>query len=139
MLDEAYELLDGPPAATEAVEVRRRAGLTPKTLEQTVAALAGGWSAAHVVLRETGELVGMGRVIGDGGWYFHIADMCVLPEHQRRGVGDAVLTHLIDGIRAATPADPYITLLADPPGRALYRRHGFVDTAPGSVGMVQRR
>jgi len=34
----------------------------------------------------------MGRVIGDGGWYFHIVDMAVLPEHQRRGLGDAVLT-----------------------------------------------
>jgi hypothetical protein len=26
----------------------------------------------------------MGRVIGDGGWYFHVVDMAVLPEHQRR-------------------------------------------------------
>jgi ribosomal protein S18 acetylase RimI-like enzyme len=139
VLDEAYELRDGPPPATEAVEVRRRSGLTPKTLEQTVPALEGSWSVAHVVLRETGALVGMGRVIGDGGWYFHITDMCVDPDHQRRGIGNAVLTRLIDGIRAATPADPYITLLADPPGRALYRRHGFVETAPDSLGMVQQR
>ena len=86
------------------------------------------------MLRETGELVGMGRVIGDGGWYFHVADMCVSPEHQRRGIGDAVLTRLIDGILAAAPGDPYITLLADPPGRALYRRHGFVESAPDSLG-----
>ena len=97
---------DGPPPATEAVEVRRRSGLTPKTLQQTVPALAGSWSVAHVVLRETGALVGMGRVIGDGGWYFHITDMCVDPDHQRRGIGDAVLTRLIDGILAATPAEP---------------------------------
>jgi ribosomal protein S18 acetylase RimI-like enzyme len=139
VLHEAYELRDGAPSAAEAVEVRRRSGLTPKTLEQTVAALAGSWAVAHVVLRETGELVGMGRVIGDGGWYFHIADMCVSPEHQRRGIGDAVLTSLIDGILVAAPPDPYITLLADPPGRALYRRHGFVETAPDSLGMVRRR
>jgi GNAT superfamily N-acetyltransferase len=77
----------------------------------------------------------MGHVIGDGGWYFHIADMAVLPEHQRRGIGDAVLTWLVDRIRAHAPTDPYITLLADEPGRPLYTRHGFVPTAPYSIGM----
>lgn len=77
----------------------------------------------------------MGRIIGDGGWYFHIVDMAVLPEHQRRGIGDVVLTSLIERIRLAAPPDPYITLLADEPGRRLYARHGFVPTAPRSVGM----
>jgi GNAT superfamily N-acetyltransferase len=77
----------------------------------------------------------MGRIIGDGGWYFHIVDMAVLPEHQRRGIGDVILTSLIDRIRREAPAEPYISLLADAPGRRLYERHGFVPTAPQSVGM----
>ena len=76
----------------------------------------------------------MGRVIGDGGWYFHVVDMAVLPEHQRRGLGDAILTALLDRIRAAAPAGAFVNLLADPPGRRLYERHGFAPTAPGSVG-----
>jgi len=33
------------------------------------------------------------------------------------------------------PPGPYITLLADEPGRRLYERHGFVLAAPQSVGM----
>lgn len=87
-------------------------------------------------------LVAMGRIIGDGGWYFHIADMAVLPEHQRKGLGDAVLRHLLGHIRAHAPSgedgaeQPYITLLADEPGRRLYRRHGFVETMPRSMGMM---
>jgi GNAT superfamily N-acetyltransferase len=78
----------------------------------------------------------MGRVIGDGGWYFHIVDMAVLPEHQGRGLGSIVLSRLVDTITAEAPSDAYVTLLADPPGRRLYARHGFVETAPHSVGMV---
>jgi ribosomal protein S18 acetylase RimI-like enzyme len=78
----------------------------------------------------------MGRVIGDGGWYFHIADMAVLPEHQRRGLGSAVLDHLLQQIRDGAPDGALVTLLADPPGRSLYTRHGFVESAPGSVGMI---
>jgi len=77
-----------------------------------------------------------GGVIGDGGWYFHVVDMAVLPEHQRSGLGSAVLTYLLEQIRQRAPRGAYVSLLADPPGRRLYARKGFVESAPDSVGMV---
>jgi len=77
----------------------------------------------------------MGRVIGDGGWYFHIVDMAVLLEHQKRGIGDAVLSALLRHIAASAPPGAFISLLADPPGRRLYERAGFIQAAPGSAGM----
>lgn len=86
--------------------------------------------------RTDGTTVGMGRVIGDGGWYFHIVDMAVLPAHQRQGIGDAVLTHLLDEIRQAAPDDAFVSLMADPPGRRLYARHGFSEERSRSVGMA---
>lgn len=134
--DGTYTLRDGPPPASDAVLGRQRAGLTPKSPEQTARALDGSWAAAHVVADEGGEVVGMGRVIGDGGWYFHIVDMAVVPEHQQRGIGDAILARLLERIVTSAPPGPYITLLADEPGRRLYRRHGFVETAPDTIGMV---
>ena len=76
----------------------------------------------------------MGRVLGDGGWYFHIADVATDPGHQRRGLGRVVMEDLIARIDAEAPPHPYITLLGDPPGRALYRALGFVDSEP-SLGM----
>jgi len=78
----------------------------------------------------------MGRIIGDGGWYFHVVDMAVLPDHQRRGLGSAVLTYLLEQIRAQAPKGAFVSLLADPPGRRLYARHGFVESAPDSIGMA---
>jgi ribosomal protein S18 acetylase RimI-like enzyme len=79
----------------------------------------------------------MGRVIGDGGCFFQLVDMAVLPEHQRRGIGDTVLAHLLDRIRGAAPG-AYVSLLADRPGRRLYAKHGFRETAPSSIGMALR-
>jgi ribosomal protein S18 acetylase RimI-like enzyme len=73
----------------------------------------------------------MGRLIGDGGWYFHVVDMAVLPEHQRRALGGAVLTYLLEQIRQRAPRDAYVSLLADPPGRRLYARYGS-STAPST-------
>lgn len=129
-----YRLVEGPPPLVDYLALRLRAGLSPKSEPQAEAALQGSWCALHVRAAD-GSVVAMGRVIGDGGWYFHIADMAVLPEHQRKGLGSAVLTWLIERIRSLAPPEPYVTLLADPPGQRLYARHGFVPTAPHSTGM----
>lgn len=75
-----------------------------------------------------------GRLIGDGGWYFHVVDMAIFPAHQRRGVGNWVLTWLLDQVREAAPPDAFVSLMADPPGRRLYARHGFTERRDLSMG-----
>ena len=125
-----------PPPLEDYLTLRREAGLSPKTRTQAEAALPGGWAACHIVHQPTGQVAGMGRLIGGGGWYFHVIDMAVLPQHQRRGLGDALFAALLDEVRAHAPGDAYVNLLADPPGVRLYERHGFQATAPGSVGMA---
>ena len=137
-LPPGYRLVSTAPGLEDYLQLRQRAGLTPKTAEQAAAALPGSWFACHIEHAPTGRAVAMGRVLGDGGWYFHVVDMAVLPEHQRRGLGDAVLTVLLEHIRTHAPAGAYVNLLADAPGRRLYARHGFSDTAPASVGMALR-
>jgi ribosomal protein S18 acetylase RimI-like enzyme len=133
---EGYRLIQAAPEVEEYLELRKRSGLTPRTREQAAAALPGSWFACHMVHEPTGQVVAMGRVLVDGGWYFHVVDMAVLPEHQRRGLGDAVLTALLRHVQDFAPAGAHVNLLADPPGRRLYARHGFKDTAPDSIGMA---
>jgi ribosomal protein S18 acetylase RimI-like enzyme len=135
-LAEGYRLIQAAPTVEDYLILRRRSGLTPRTWEQAVAALSGSWFACHIVHEAIGQSVAMGRVLGDGGWYFHVVDIAVLPEHQRRGLGDAVLTELLRHVQENAPAGAYVNLLADPPGRRLYARHGFIDTAPDSIGMA---
>lgn len=133
-MDPAYRLEMTPPSVADYVRLRRDSGLSPKTEAQAAAAVTGSWCFCHAV-GPGAESVGMGRVIGDGGWYFHIADMAVAPEHQRKGIGDAILSALLSAIADVALPDPYVTLMADAPGRRLYERHGFVPTAPHSIGM----
>ncbi len=134
-LSPQYTLIDGPPDADSYVALRVAAGLTPRTAAQAEAALRGSWAAVHVV-DEGRRPVGMGRLLGDGGWYFHVVDMAVLPGHQRRGIGDAILEWLLRRIEQLAPPGAYVSLLADGPGRRLYERHGFSPTAPRSIGMA---
>jgi ribosomal protein S18 acetylase RimI-like enzyme len=134
---EGYELRAEVPTVSDYLRLRADSGLTPVRPDQAEAGLPGSWWACHVVHQESGTAVGMGRVLGDGGWYFHLVDIAVDPAHQRRGLGDAIMTVLLARIDAAAPPGAWITLLADPPGRRLYERHGFVPTAPDSIGMAR--
>lgn len=133
MLPPQFEFHWGPPSESEYVHMREATGLTPRTLEQAAGAVHNSW-AWTTVRADDGTLAAMGRVIGDGSWYFHLADIATSPSFQRQGLGRAVVKDLIDRIDAAAPDRPYITLFADPPGQRLYRSLGFIDSAP-SLGM----
>lgn len=132
-----YLLVEGPPELADYLALRERSGLSPRRTDQARQGLGGAWYAVHVRHQPTSATVGMGRVLGDGGWYFHIIDLAVLPEHQRRGLGDRILTDLLEHVRRTAPPGAYVSLMADEPGRKLYARHGFRYTAPRSLGMAQ--
>lgn len=133
-MDASYTLVAGPPPLADYLRLRRDSGLTPKNAEQGAGAIAGSWSACHVVDGDRTP-VAMGRTIGDGGWYFHIADIATDPDHQRRGLGGRVVEWLLADVRARAPEGAYVTLVGDPPGQRLYRSLGFEDVAP-SLGMA---
>jgi GNAT superfamily N-acetyltransferase len=137
-LPDGYRLISTAPAVIDHLMLRERAGLSPMGRRQAEAGLRGSWTACHVVHEPSGETVAMGRIIGDGGCFFQVVDMAVLPQHQRRGLGDAVLAYLLDRIRVEAPPGAYVSLLADRPGRRLYAKHGFRETAPSSIGMALR-
>ena len=134
---ERFQLIEQPPSLGDYLSLRNESGLSPKTPAQGRGALANSWYFCHLIDAQTGRAVAMGRVIGDGGWYFHIADMATLPEYQGRGLGKQIMDVLIAYIRAHAPENPYITLIADPPGRRLYEKVGFHDVSP-SQGMQLR-
>ena len=129
-----YGLTAETPAAGDYLRLRVAAGLTPKTPEGATAGLPN--TVFAVVVRRDGEVVGMGRVIGDGGLFFQIVDIAVLPEHQGQGLGKAIVRMLVEHLRATVPKGAYVSLIADGEGHRLYSQYGFELTAPRSVGMA---
>ena len=103
-----YTMSTEPPALDEYLRLRAQSGLTPRTPAQGAGAIGASLSWRTVREDATGEAVAMGRMIGDGTWYFHICDMATLPAHQRRGLGRTILDDLVAHIRATAPDDPYI-------------------------------
>lgn len=130
-----YELVPGPPPLADYLRLRSASGLSPKTAEQGAGALTGSWSFCHVRAPD-GAVVAMGRTIGDGGWYFHVADMATDPDHQRRGLGRRVLDWLVADVEERAPEGAFVSLLADPPGVRLYRSIGLRETPAVGMAMV---
>ena len=113
--------------------LRREAGLSPKTTEAAAIGLPNSLFAVQVF---DGEIVvGMGRVIGDGGLFFQVVDIAVLPAYQGQGLGKQIMAAISDWLRANVPESGFVSLLADGEADKLYAQHGFVLTAPASVGM----
>ena len=134
MLDPAYILTTSIPSIDEYRHLRVAAGLSPRSAE---AAIAGLPQTLHgVTIRHNGQLVGMGRVVGDGGLSFQVVDIAVEPEHQQRGLGKAIVGVLVDYLRRTTHPGAHISLLADGEAHRLYAQFGFKPTAPASIGMA---
>lgn len=139
-LPEGYTLHHTPPSVEDYLLFRTTAAtLTPVTPTQARLSLAGSWHAIHITHTSSPDhAIAMGRIVGDGGWYFCVADIVVSPEHQRKGLGDVVVGTLVDEIRRRAPGgEPgaYVSLGAAPGARGLYARHGFRETMPGNMGM----
>lgn len=140
-----YELREETPSVEDYRRLRAAAGMSERSREAAELGVPNSQYAAVVVA--TGDavgadasgdesVVGMARVVGDGGTVYHVCDMAVHPDHQRRGLGTRLMDAIMDFLEATAPPTAYVTLVADVDG--FYERWGFEPTAPASKGMFYR-
>lgn len=125
------------PSATTYMHLRASAGLSPKTAEASARGLPNSLFAIQVLHGD--EVVGMGRVIGDGGCFYQVVDIAVLPAHQGQGLGKLIMGTISAWITDHVPPTGYVSLIADGQAQHLYTQFGFELTTPKSVGMALRR
>jgi GNAT superfamily N-acetyltransferase len=131
-----YTLIHTPPSVEAYRHLREATGLSPKSLQATTLGLAGTWYGVH--MRDGADTIAMGRIIGDGGCFFQVVDMAVLPAYQRQGLGTQIMAALMEHLQAVAPPTALVSLLADGEAPRLYQKFGFTWSAPASVGMIRR-
>ncbi len=131
-----YLLIARIPDAETYRGLRVTAGLSPKSAEAAARGLPNSQHA--VVVEHGGKVIGMGRIIGDGGTAFQITDIAVLPAHQGKGLGKRIVAALVEWLKTNAPATAYVSLIADGEAHRLYAQYGFQPTAPASIGMYLR-
>ena len=90
-----------------------------------------------VILRDADKLVGMGRIIGDKGCFYHIVDIAVVPSCQGKGLGRLIMSEINTYLNQNVSKSSYVSLIADVPAYKLYERCGFEYSNPKSVGMAK--
>jgi GNAT superfamily N-acetyltransferase len=70
---------------------------------------------------EGAQLVGFGRTIDDGKYYATVVDVVVSPDHQRKGIGRAI----VEDLQSRLNGFLVVTLTAAPDVQPFYRRLGW--------------
>ena len=128
-----FQIEIGVPSVEEFLYLRDSVDMGTRSLEGVRKGLGNELCGILLYVKDSEELVGMGRVVGDGGTVFHICDMVVKPEWQKKGGGTMIMDGLMDFIEGLDISNAYVNLIADVDG--FYEKWGFKPTHPRSKGM----
>ncbi|WP_267224217.1 GNAT family N-acetyltransferase [Dyella silvae] len=124
------------PTSDEYRALRTAAGLSMMSAEGADIGLPASWCS--VCVRHRNELIGMGRIVGDGGLFLFVVDIAVAPDWQGQGLGRRIMQALMDDVHARAPARTMVGLIANGVAHRLYEQFGFKLVAPAAHGMLLR-
>ena|SRR5688572_7542162 len=133
---DAIALVERFPDVADYRRLRAEAGLSSRSPEAAQRGLAN--TLYGVSLLDDGQVVGMGRIVGDGGCFFLVVDIAVAPPYQGRGLGKRIMAALSAWLGANAPVSSVVSLVANGDARHLYAQYGFVESAPHAVNMEYR-
>ena len=104
------------------------------SIDKKMAEISLSNSLCHVTARDRGELIAMGRVVGDGAVYFYIQDVIVLPNYQDQGVGQLIMQKVELYLGSVTKPGSTIGLLAAKGKESFYTHYGYKERTGNPLG-----
>jgi GNAT superfamily N-acetyltransferase len=86
---------------------------------------------------EEKQVVGLGRIVGDGAISFLLTNIMVRPSHQRRGIGTRIVQCLCGLLETLPYRNIVLEVVAQPELRHFYERFGFKASRNAPPGMVR--
>ncbi len=119
--------------------LRIRSGMGGHKDEQRVIkAMEGSSFVCTVWDGET--LIGIGRVIDDGGICYSVNDIMVDKAYQRRGIGDKIMSEIDKYLDTHADTECFVTLIAKIPADHIYLKHKFEYIDPEKrYGMIRHQ
>ncbi|MGH1471180.1 MAG: GNAT family N-acetyltransferase [Cellvibrionaceae bacterium] len=133
----SYKLEEKIPSVDDYIQIRLAAGLSKKSIEAASKGLPN--SIYAVTVYHENIPIGIGRIVGDGGCFYEITDIAVIPKHQKKGVGVMIMEALVSYLNDNAPSTAYVSLMADHGTPHFYEKFGFtLSEMPKSSGMYMR-
>ena len=120
-----YKLLENKLKAEDFIRLKVSAGFRERLTEFVERALKN--NLYDVVALVNDEVVGMGRLVGDGVMYWYLQEIVVLPEYQGKGIGTVIVNKLLEYIAEHTEKGNFtsVGLTAAEGKEGFYERVGF--------------
>ena len=120
-----YTVLENQLKAEDFIKLKVSAGFRERPVDLVDKALKN--NLFDVVAVANGEVIGMGRLVGDGVMYWYLQEIVVLPEYQGKGIGTAIVNRLIEYITDHTEPGNFtsVGLTAAEGKEGFYERFGF--------------
>ena len=132
-MNEEYTLMVRSPNLKEYQKLRKAVGwwdVNPTAIEF---GLHNSLFSICVIFED--EVIGCGRVVGDGGTYFYIQDVIVLPEHQKKGIGKCIMDAIMEFFKENAHSGAFIGLMAARGISKFYEQYGFSNRPADKPGM----
>lgn len=133
MEEKKYYLLENQLKAEDFIRLKVATGFRNRPIDQVEKALHH--NLYDVVAVCDNQVVGMGRLVGDGVMYWYLQEIIVLPEYQGRGIGTCVVNQLLEHIKKQTEPGTFVSVgLTAAEGKdSFYEKFGFSK----SLGMTR--
>lgn len=118
-----YRIEEIIPSAEDYINLRILAGLSSKPIDAARIALKN--SAYIVCIFINNDLIGIGRIIGDGGCFFEVVDIVLHPNHQKNGYGNIIMGKVMGYIDKEVPKGAFVSLIAANGVSKFYEKYGF--------------
>ena len=82
-------------------------------------------SVFSVIAKYDDETVGFARVIGDGGTCYYIQEIIVHPDHQRKGIANTFMEHIIAFFKRDAATRSYMGVFVAKGLEPFYEKFGF--------------
>ncbi|MBE5945649.1 MAG: GNAT family N-acetyltransferase [Lachnospiraceae bacterium] len=133
-------LITNDISSEEYLYLREKVGWVKLSSRQTKQAIEKSLFIVKAIDDE-GNVIGMGRIVGDGAVICYIQDLVVIPEAQGKGVGSLIIDKLISYVRSIKEDGTTMMLcLMCAKGREkFYEKHDFMARPTDSLGpgMIQ--
>ncbi len=130
-------LVDNILQAEDFIRLRIEAGFVEIPADHARKALQNGLINVSAIYN--GELVGMGRLVGDGAMYWYLQEIIILPPFQRKGIGTMIVNHLVDYAKANSKTGKFTTIggVSAKGKEPFYEKMGFEIISNGILKMIE--
>jgi ribosomal protein S18 acetylase RimI-like enzyme len=128
-------VIERTPTTEEYQHLRRSVGWTDVDDDAASRGLSRALTSFCLVT-DRGDVVGIARVIGDGGIYFYVQDVIVDEAYRGRGHGRALMDAVMAFVAQRATRGAFVGLMAARDVAAFYEPYGFVRRPPDRPGMA---